>query len=115
MVNEKVYYIHPRGYIHNISTNAIIERFINSNIGIKIKNTLIREEKEGFTEFLYDWFEINNKSSTVKYSNIETDIFVAQKIMYHIKEFFYLTQRKNRTRKKHIRLGRITRKNSQSQ
>jgi hypothetical protein len=113
MVNEKVYYIHPRSYFHNISTNTIIERFINSNIGIQIQNDLLNEERHGFTEFLYDWFEINNRCSNVKYSNIETDIFVAQKLMYHIKEFFYLTQRKNRTRKKHFRLGRITRKNIQ--
>jgi hypothetical protein len=111
MVNEKVYYIHPRSYFHNISTNTIIERFINSNIGIQIQNDLLNEERHGFTEFLYDWFEINNRCSNIKYANIETDIFVAQKLMYHIKEFFYLTQRKNRTRKKHFRLGRITRKN----
>lgn len=112
MLNEKVYYIQPREYYHNISINSIIERFINSNIGTKITNNLVNEEKEGFKEFLYDWFDINNESSPKYITNIETDIFVAQKLMYHIKEFFYLTQRKNKTRKKTIRLGRITRKSS---
>ena len=112
MLNEKVYYIQPKAYHHNISNNDIVDRFINSNIGNKIKNDLLNEEKDGFNEFLYDWFEINNRGLKVKYINIETDIYVAQKLMYHIKEFFYLTHRKNKTRKKNIRLGRITRKNS---
>jgi len=112
MLNEKVYYIQPRAYYHNISMSSIIERFINSKIGTKITNNLSNEEKESFKEFLYDWFDINNESSPKYITNVETDIFVAQKLMYHIKEFFYLTQRKNKTRKKTIRLGRITRKSS---
>jgi len=132
MLNEKVYYIQPRAYIHTISTNTIIERFLNSNIGKKIKNNLLDEEKDGFEKFLYDWFDLqlcSYKSSfsssygsdedndekikkNNEFKNVETDIFVAQKLMYHIKEFFYLTHRKNKTRKKNIRLGRISRKNS---
>jgi hypothetical protein len=112
MLNEKVYYIQPRAYYHNISINTIIERFIHSGIGTKIINQLSNDEKENFQEFLYDWFDINNETSSKYVTNIETDIFVAQKLMYHIKEFFYLTQRKNKTRKRNIRLGRITRKSS---
>jgi hypothetical protein len=108
MLNEKVYYIQPRAYYHNISINSIIERFINSNIGTKLMNNLLNEEKESFKEFLYDWFD--NVNSSKYENNIKTDIFVAQKLMYHIKEFFYLTQRKNKTRKKTTRLGNITRK-----
>ena len=110
MLNEKVYYIQPRAYYHNISTNTIIERFIYSNIGIKIINNLQNDEKDVFHEFLYDWFGSETPPKYV--SNIETHIFIAQKLMYHIKEFFYLTQRKNKTRKKNIRLGRFSRKSS---
>lgn len=110
MLNEKVYYIQPRAYYHNISTNTIIERFIYSNIGTKIINNLQNEEKDVFHEFLYDWFGSETPPKYV--SNIETHIFIAQKLMYHIKEFFYLTQRKNKTRKKNIRLGRFSRKSS---
>lgn len=110
MLNEKVYYIQPRAYYHNISVNTIIERFIHSTIGTKITNNLSDDEKEGFLEFLYDWFD--NENSPKYNTSVETDIFVAQKLMYHIKEFFYLTQRKNKTRKRNIRLGRITRKSS---
>jgi low temperature requirement protein LtrA len=38
------------------------------------------------------------------------DFLVAQKMMYHIKEYFYLTNRKNKTRKMRIKLTRTTRK-----
>jgi hypothetical protein len=112
MLNEKVYYIQPRAYFHNISINTIIERFLNSNIGIKITNDVISEEKEVYKEFLYDWFDYNNETYNTNNTHIDTDIFVAQKLMYHIKEFFYLTHRKNKTRKRNIRLGKLTRKNS---
>jgi hypothetical protein len=61
---------------------------------------------------MMDWFELNNGSRTASNKNNEVDIFVAQKMMYHVKEFFYLTQRSNKTRKRCLRLGgKNTRKN----
>jgi hypothetical protein len=39
-----------------------------------------------------------------------TDIYVSQKIMYHIKEFFYLTKKRNRTKKIKCCFGKFTRK-----
>ena len=57
-------------------------------------------------EFIYDWFDLNNAvHDSISKQNADIDIFVAQKIMYHVKEFFYLTQRNNKTRKK---ISRIT-------
>ena len=113
MINDKVYYIQPKAYYHNISVDTIINRFIESNIGKRILNDFTNnEEKNNFSNFMYDWFDVNDEYSSKYFTNVETDIFVAQKLMYHIKEFFYLTQRKNKTRKRNIRLGRITRKNS---
>ena len=104
MVNEKVYYIQPRSYYHSLSIKSIIERFLVSPISIEYK-----ESTKGKLEtFLYDWFAMNS----VEYPPhpLEVDIFVAHKMMYHIKEFFYLTHRKNKTKKARIRLSRVTRK-----
>jgi hypothetical protein len=111
MVNDKVYYIKPRAYYHNVSTKHIIERFMNSNISTQFENTF--GNKEQLCDYLYEWFELHGNVNYIDtHKNIEINVFVAQKMMYHIKEFFYLTQRTNKTRKRHIRMGRITRKYS---
>jgi hypothetical protein len=104
MINEKVYYIQPRSYYHNLSIKEIIERFIQSPISNEYKNYT----KNKLEVFLYDWFTING--SECQPHNIELDILVAKKMMYHIKEFFYLTNRKNKTKKNRVRLTRATRK-----
>jgi hypothetical protein len=43
--------------------------------------------------------------------DLKRDIVVAQKIMYYLKEFFYLTTKRKRTQKKKMNIGHITRKN----
>jgi hypothetical protein len=41
---------------------------------------------------------------------LETDIIISQKMMYYIREFFYLYSRKIYTRKVFQKIGRFTRK-----
>ena len=114
MKNDKVYYIKPKSYNHSLSTDEIIERFISSDVyktyfGEKDKNSHSMES------FLYDWFLVNGqfrKSSGLENNNLEVDIMVSQKIMYYIKEFFYLTTRKAKTKKTKWKLGKFTRKKS---
>lgn len=106
MVNEKVYYIQPRSYYHSLSIKNIIERFLVSPLSSSYK-----ESTNGKLEtFLHDWFDMN--STEYPPHPIDVDIFVAHKMMYHIKEFFYLTHRKNKTKKNRVRLSRVTRKTS---
>jgi len=109
MLNEKVYYIKPLGYHHKLQTKTIVERFASSNIIEKL--TKDPTEKHNVMEFIEDWFEMHGTTSeqTIR-KNYETDIFVAQKMMYHIKDFFYLTNRANKTRKNKFKIGRTTRK-----
>ena len=109
MVNEKVYYIQPLAYYHNLSTTTIIDRFLYSSNSSEYINILQNISKT--EEYLYDWFSMNG--SEYKPHNIELDILVAHKMMYHIKEFFYLTNRKNKTKKNRIHLSRFTRKSNQ--
>ncbi len=103
-----IYYIQPRSYYHNLSVNDIIGRFIHSNIGksLSINNNHI------FFSTIYDQFQrdMHYKYSRNENKKIETDIYVAQKIMYHIKEFFFFSKRKKRTKKNKFYYGKLTRK-----
>jgi len=113
MVNEKVYYIKPFPYKHGLSDNVIIERFIKSPYGSDFIDTI--NMKDTFREYISDWFYFNNSYGSGSTKNTETDIFVSKKLMYHIKEFFYLTNRNNITRKKRTKMDRHTRKNHGSE
>ena len=99
MKNERVYYIQPRSYEHNLSFDEIIQRIIKSNLGMDI-------DISNFINVLKN----NNHITIEKKTNRNYDIFVAQKIMYHIKDFFYLTKRKMRTKKIKLNIGKFTRK-----
>jgi hypothetical protein len=98
MKNERVYYIQPRSYHHNLSFDEIIQRITNTNLGIDI-------DISSSTNVLK-----YNSSNVIKKQSRNYDIFVAQKIMYHIKDFFYLTKRKIRTKKIKLNIGKFTRK-----
>ena len=100
MVNEKVYYIQPRSYYHCLSIKTIISRFIISPMSSEFSSNI--------ENFITDWFAMN--STEYKPHPLDLDVFVAHKMMYHIKEFFYLTSRKNKTKKNRVNLSRATRK-----
>jgi hypothetical protein len=108
MVNDKVYYIQPHPYVHGITATTIIKRFLISQFGADFIREMHMEHS--FEEYISDWFYFHKRGVESSSKNNETDVFVAQKMMYHIKEFFYLTNKKNRTLRKHGRLGRQTRK-----
>jgi hypothetical protein len=108
MRNDCIYYIQPRSYYHNLSVNEMVGRFIHSNIGTSITN----ENKQSFYANVFLFFQ---RDPYYKYSQnnkikIEMDIYVAHKIMYHIKEFFFLAKRKRRTKKIKLYYGKLTRK-----
>ena len=107
MLNEKVYYIKPLGYHHKLITKTIIDRFLSSAVLKK----LMKNTNHNMNDYLEDWFELHGKTGeqTVR-KNYEIDVFVAQKMMYHVKEFFHLTNRANKTKKNKLKLGRTTRK-----
>lgn len=112
MINEKVYYIKPFPYFHGLSHGTIIKRFVSSNYGADlIKKTCMLDT---FEEYITDWFFFNSKSNDLSFKQNTKDIneFVAQKMMYHIKEFFCLTNRKNHTRRKRIHSRRKTQKHA---
>jgi hypothetical protein len=104
MKTERVYYIQPASYYHALSVNEIINRFINSEIGYQFAAKI--ESKQLYDKILEGFNYFDNDRST----NRNLDIYVAQKMMYYIKEFFFLTNKKIRTKKiKHTNI-RVTRK-----
>uniref|UniRef100_A0A6C0B6C9 Uncharacterized protein n=1 Tax=viral metagenome TaxID=1070528 RepID=A0A6C0B6C9_9ZZZZ len=108
MINDKVYYIQPFPYHHGLSTETIIKRFILSQYGSDfMQNTNMVHT---FEEYINDWFFFHRKENDEIVFTRDIDVFVAQKMMYHIKEFFYLTNRKNRTYKKRFSNKRKTHK-----
>jgi hypothetical protein len=109
MINEQVYYIKPLPYHHGLSNDVIIRRFIDSEYGSRFIN--ISNMKDSFCEFMTDWFYFHNNDYFNEKKIGDSDILVSKKLMFHIKDFFYLTNRKSRTCKKRSRIGRSTRKN----
>jgi len=109
MKKERVYYIQPYSYYHHLSTDEIIRRFIASDICININSS---SNTHNLHQYIADYF-INNNQIThgnPRIQDLKRDIIVAQKIMYHLREFFYLTTKRQRTHKKIVRLGGNTRK-----
>jgi hypothetical protein len=101
MKNDKVYYIQPKPYYHKMKTYEIINRFVNSSFvkhNNSIMNNIIKTE---CSDFLYSWFMKNNSLNTIVKSDVEVelDLAIYKKIMFHIQEFFYMISKKNKTMK----------------
>jgi hypothetical protein len=108
MKGDRVYYIQPRSYIHNITVDIIIERFLTSSI---YKEYIHGSQNFLLADFLYKQFLKKDFISVIPpQDNLISNITIAQKMMYHIKDFFYLSQKKIKTRKIKYSLGKFTRK-----
>ena len=115
MNNDQIYYIQPLPYYHYLTNSEIISRFMNISVFHNItemeKEIIQKELRNVFSirnNITYEEFLINNKMNLV-YNNV----YISKKIMYYVKDFFYLTKRKVKTKKhKPIqKLNRFTHKN----
>jgi hypothetical protein len=105
MVQDRVYYIQPKSYEHHLTTDDIIDRFI-----MKWK---LFPVPISFESNMYDWFMMNHsvkKHDLHKEQHMNIDLIVSQKLMYHLKEFFLLSTKIQKTKKISVKLGRFTRK-----
>ena len=109
MDHTYVYYIQPSSYHHTLSSNDIIHRFIVS----KLLDSWDNVKKDMLNTYLQFHFLHNDSVLPIVY-RIDKEAWdkkVAGKIMYHVKEFFYLQQMSKNTRKKKQSLNlRFTRK-----
>jgi len=111
MNHDKVYYVRPPPYYHNLSRDEIIDRFVHSELHAKI------------TTVSSDWLhqEMPTPMPTptpISGAGIDSPPCppndshhrIYSKMMYYIKEFFCMTVRPANTRRKRDSLGRFTRK-----
>ena len=94
MNHSKIYYIQPKEYTHSINKSELVDRVCNFIPEIYQRDQLERV----YSNYQKNW--INN----------ELNIQVSKKIMYHIKEFFYLSSIQYKTRKSKLRGWRGTRR-----
>jgi hypothetical protein len=111
MKNEKVYYIQPTSYRHSLDVNTIINRFLQSPLSLKVPC----KKKGDLYPFIKLQFDIFSSPGTprAKHDKLklqEIDILVIQKMMFHVKEFFFVTNMKKYTKKNKLPIGRFTRK-----
>jgi hypothetical protein len=103
MENEKIYYIQPYPYYHNLTNKEIISRFsnsvFNSDKNMDKINSILNIP---YIDYNYEDYMIQDKNKENKK--------IYKKIMYYVKEFFYLTNRNEKTKKIRISLGKFTRK-----
>lgn len=111
MCNENVYYIQPRSYFHYLKTDEIIDRFISSSLFQQLKYDGLCFETLLYEAFLQKKPFIN---IVLLEKRLETDLLISQKLMYYIREFFYLYARKIKTKKARQKIGRFTRKKGKS-
>jgi hypothetical protein len=111
MKNEKVYYIQPTSYHHSLDKDTIIKRFIQS----PLSSTVPCKKKSDLYPFIKLQFDIFSSPSTPRAKNDklkiqEIDILVIQKMMFHVKEFFFVSNMRKYTKKKVQKVGKFTRK-----
>jgi cellobiose-specific phosphotransferase system component IIB len=106
MENEKIYYIQPSPYYHNLTNKEIISRFsnsvFNSHENMNKVNSILNHPQ---IDYNYEDHMIQDKNKENKENKK-----IYKKIMYYVKEFFYLTNRNEKTKKIRISLGKFTRK-----
>jgi hypothetical protein len=93
MIHDRVYYIQPKSYFHALSLAEIVGRFVRSDLGHRMG---------AMDGVLLDYClgEGCTMDPVIKsLAECEVDIQVSKKMMYHIKEFFYLALRRPKTRK----------------
>ena len=109
MKNKKLYYIRPYFYHHGLIKDNIIHRFVNSQLFNKHTFHLSGGESMNIKDILIDIFKpIIDYNKTL--DEFKNDTVISQKISYYVKEFFYMTTRRLKTKKNNKILSRFTRK-----
>ena len=112
MIDDKVYYIQPVSYYHNLSENTVLKRFCSSEIGKFV--SLNSSVKDNYFKHIVDWFFVNKNSLRIPKNILPNKTYqeISKKILYHIKEFLLLNNKNSKTKKKIYKINNFTRKNS---
>ena len=115
MKKERIYYIKPKAYRHHLSTDEILTRFIYSKFGALIIHS--EPTKHAFkTEFIEKCMRVGSFRSNMNnmHLHLKNDILVSQKLMYYLKEYFLITSKRDKTRKRRTMSFTFTRKKNES-
>lgn len=109
MKKDKIYYIQPTPYKHNLSSYDIINRFLKCD---KYQDLIKNNKKNIYDQFIIKCMHSKclNKTNHRTKEFILNEEKISKKIMYHIKEFFFLLKKKLKTRKNKKNLRNFTRK-----
>ena len=104
MRHDKVYYVQPPPYFHNMTRSEIIDRFVQSDLHRRITGSTYRSET-------YDWMPapVMRRTGNPRHDQENREIY--ETMMYYIKEFFCMTVPASaNSRRKRTKLGKFTRK-----
>lgn len=94
MKDSRIYFIQPPPYRHFLTRDTIIDRFMTSPL----------------YRTLYPNKPLFHANMDYEYTPNPFDIDVSKKMMYYIREFFFVSLKQDYTRKRRVRIGRFSRK-----
>ena len=101
MKHARVFYIQPKPYYHSLGLHEILDRLVRSPLGqqiVSVNNGTADQWKQS----MWDWCISQGGSCEPRVKTVaerEVDILVSQRLMYYLKDFFYMSMRKPKTRK----------------
>ena len=101
MKHARVFYIQPKPYYHSLGLDEILDRFVRSPLGQDIVSGS-GLSKDQWKQSMWDWSVSQGCSVEPRVKTTaerELDILVSQRLMYYLKDFFYMSMRKPKTRK----------------
>ena len=108
MKKEQIYYIQPKAYFHGLSSYDILNRLFDSKYSALINSHKQLIEDHYFTRCIKSKCFYRQPSRSSKFISMNDSI--SQKMLYHIKDFFHILRKKNKTIKKKRATNSFTRK-----
>jgi len=102
MKHRRVYYIQPPPYFHGMKRKYIVNRFLESNISKLCDPYLVSRL------YSFDSDKIHPDAATTVKLKQEQEI--SNRMMYYIREFFFVSLRRCSTKKRRESIGGFTRK-----
>ena len=95
-------------YYHHLSASQIVNRFLHSKLAKNILKT--PADKRSFERIIFQKKDGNMLTDSENNTLLKTNILVSQKIMYHIRDFFFYSNKREKTKKNKKLMNRLTRK-----
>lgn len=109
MKKEQIYYIQPKPYRHGLSSNEIIDRLYQSPFFELIDPHMLAIKELFLSRCVQSKIYSLHSSRNNAFKIMQDEI--SKKIMYYVKDYFYITNKIDCTRKKKKMINHFTRKN----